>query len=214
MVRCLESIYTDTLLHRSELTSLSPSPRILQWLVGQLDDEFKQNSAASEQYEQSLRDRITRLTRMDEMLYDDKLAGDVTKERYEAKHIDIVEQLETAQDELLVADTTVESKHTDAIDLIELTQTALEQYMDEELTNDDKRTILTKLFDTIVYEGDSVSVNYRFLAQSIADRSLKTKEILQEEEMVNKTIKNDPNNGGHSGEEIQNFLLFPIWQGY
>jgi len=62
-----------------------------------------------------------------EMLYDDKLAGDISKDRYEEKHADIVKQLEDAQDELLIADTTTYSKHKDAIDLIELTQTALEQ---------------------------------------------------------------------------------------
>lgn len=51
-----------------------------------------------------------------------------------------------------------------------------------------------------------------FLAQTITKRSLQTKEILQEEEMLNQTIKNDPNKRCHSGEETESSLLFPVWQ--
>ena len=193
---------------------ISPSPDILQWLVSQLNDDFKDTNATSEQYKQNIRDRIARLTRMDETLYDDKLAGDVSRDRYETKHTDIVKQLEEAHDELLIADTTTYSKHKDAIDLIELTQAALDQYLDDNLTNDAKRIVLTKLFDEITYEGQAVSVKYRFLAQSIAKRSLQTKEILKEEDVLNQTTKNNLVNRGRSGENIENSLLFPIWQGH
>ena len=193
---------------------ISPSPDMLQWLVNQLNDDFKTNNATVEQYKQTIRDRVARLQRMDEMLYDDKLTGDISKDRYETKHSDIAKQLEDTHDELLVADVTTDNNHRDAVDLIELTQTALNQYLDEELNNDGKRTILTKLFDEIVYEGNFVSVKYRFLAQSIANRSLKTKEILEDSEMLNQTTKKDPNDRGQSVEKSTQELLFPIWQGH
>ena len=108
---------------------------------------------------------------MEDMLYDDKLAGDITIERYESKKADIKRRIEELSDELLVADTTVESKHHEAIDLIELTQDAYDQYLGSELDNDQKRNILTKLFDSVVYESNSVSVKYSYLAGSIAKSS-------------------------------------------
>jgi len=54
---------------------------------------------------------------------------------------------------------------------MELTQTAKAQYLDEEMGNDAKRTILTKLFDSVVYENNPVSVKLSFLAESINKRS-------------------------------------------
>lgn len=89
---------------------------------------------------------------------------------------------------------------------------ALGKYLDDGLNNDGKRTILTKLFDEVVYKGDVVSIQYKLLAQSIADRSLKTKEILEDTEMLNQTTKKDPNDRGQSVEKSTQELLFPIWQ--
>ncbi len=48
----------------------------------------------------------------------------------------------------------------------------------------------------MVFKGNSVSVEYPFFAQSIAEKSHKTKEMMEEQKVVNRTIKNDPHNQG------------------
>jgi hypothetical protein len=152
---------------------------------------------------------------MEEVLYDDKLAGEITRERYETKKAGIKEQLESLKDELSVADSTVTQKHSEAIDLIKLTQHAKEHYHDhdQDLSNEQKRTILTKLFDSVVYKDNSVSIKYSFLARSIVKRSAKTCKIMKEEIMLNQTIKNDTINRSQNTNETQFELLFLVWQG-
>lgn len=156
---------------------------------------------------------MSRLRHMEEMLYDDKLAGDITKERYATKRADISKQIQELSDELLVADTTLVAKHHEAIDLIELSQSAYSQYNDSNLTNEARRTILSKLFSSVVYAHNSVSVTYSFLAKMIAQKSDESRQILSNQKVVNQTNKNDLVDGGHNVEEIQNSLLFPTWQG-
>ncbi len=64
--------------------------------------------------------------------------------------------------------------------------------------NDAKRTVLTKLFDEIVYASNSVSVKLSFLAESIAKRSDETRQIMETQKVLNQTAKNE---------------IYPVWQG-
>ena len=193
---------------------ISPSPEIVSWLVARLNTEFDSNVDSAEIYRETIKSRMNKLEKMDEMLYDDKLTGGITQDRYEAKHVDIKKQLEELSDQLLVSDTTIESRHNEAIDLIELTQTAYDQYVTADLTNEAKRTILTKLFDSVTFINNSLSVSYTYLAESIAQKSEKTRQIMEEQKMLNQTNKKDLINRGQTVENSRQELLFPIWQGY
>ena len=192
---------------------ITPDKTLLNWLISTLKQEFIDSTANTENYVESIQAKIKKLQRMEDMLYDDKLAGDITIERYEAKKADIKQRIEELSNELLVADATAESKHNEAIDLMELTQGAYDQYLDAELDNDQKRNILTKLFDSVVYENNSVSVKYSYLADSIARRSAETRKEMEDENMLNQTNKNDLINRGQTVENFENSPLFPIWQG-
>lgn len=150
---------------------------------------------------------------MDDMLYDDKLAGDISKERYEAKHKDIQEQLQTAKDDLLIADTTVAQRHDEAISLIKLTQTAKDEYLGADMSREEKRSILTELFESVTLKDNSVSVKYTFFAQSVAKRSSKTREILGGVNMFNRTDENDQNNRGEFNKKDLKNEIYPVWQG-
>lgn len=87
---------------------ISPSQSVVNWLIDHLEDAFKNKNDSIEEHKQSIQSRIARLEKMDEMLYDDKLAGDITRERYETKHADIKKQLQALRDELSVADMTLQ----------------------------------------------------------------------------------------------------------
>lgn len=193
---------------------ISPSASIVQWLVDHLENEFKASSHTVEEYKRSLKARIIRLEKMDEMLYDDKLAGDITKERYDTKHTDIAKQIEELKDELLIADTSSEAKHRNAIKLIQLTQSAKEQYLDSNLSNDAKSTILTELFESVVYYDNSLSVNYTHFVQMIAQKSAETREIMASIKTLNRTDENEENNRAQETKNNAEIALRPVWQGH
>ncbi len=193
---------------------ISPSQDIFKWIIDRIVDENNESNDTAEQLKQNLTQRISRLENMLETLYDDKLAGEITKERYKAKKATIQKQLADLHDELGVADITTANKHEDAIDIMELTQTAKAQYLDSEMGNDAKRTILTKLFDSVTYANNSVSVKLSFLAESIAKRSAETRQIMETQKTLNQTTKKDPKNGGQFVKKDENISLFPVWQGH
>lgn len=133
---------------------------------------------------------------MAETLYGDKLAGEITKDRYDAKKATIQKQLTDLRDELSIADVTTENRHEDAVEIIELTQTAKAQYEDSEMGNDAKRTVLTKLFDSVTYANNSVSVKLSFLAESITKRSAETRQIMKTQKTLNQTGESKQINRG------------------
>jgi site-specific DNA recombinase len=193
---------------------ISPSKSVIEWLIKHLEDEFKNRNDVVKEHLESIETRIARLEKMDEMLYDDKLAGDITRERYDTKHSDIKKQLQDLRDELSVADATLQQKHKEAIDIIRLTQSAKAEYLSDELSNDAKRTILTELFDSVIYKDNTISVTHSFFVQAIAEKSQKSREIMEGKNMLNRTGNNDSKNRGEVVEKLQLDLLCPVWQGH
>ncbi|MCB9819947.1 recombinase family protein [Candidatus Nomurabacteria bacterium] len=154
-----------------------PSQELIDWAIEQLEAKKETNSRTHVDSLKSINAQIDRLVRMDGDLYDDKLAGDITKDIYQAKHSSFMEQLK----DLRTKQTTLESKVNkndlpQRLALLKLTQMAAELYQTRTITQ--KRVILTKLFSSFTYGNGAVSVNYSKFAEVIANKSLKTKEIL------------------------------------
>ena len=63
-------------------------------------------------------------------------------------------------------------------------------------------------------KDNSVSVKYTFFAESVAKRSRKTKEIMEEQNMLNRTDKNYENNRGEINKKDLKNEIYPVWQGY
>jgi hypothetical protein len=57
----------------------------VDWLVTLLKQNFQLSVDNTEQAQKALDDRIARIKRMDDMLYDDKLAGLISAQRYQQK---------------------------------------------------------------------------------------------------------------------------------
>ena len=209
----LESIVHELLIEQMGRL-VSPSQEVFRWVVDRIINEHSADNDSVEQLKQSLNQRITRLENMTEMLYDDKLAGEITKERYDAKKADIQKQLTELRDQLDIAAVTTQEVHEDAIEIMELTQHAKAQYTDADMGNDAKRTVLTKLFNEIVYVGGSVSVKLSFLAESIVRRSDETRQIMETQKVLNQTAKNDENNRGQENKIDLKNEIYPVWQGY
>ena len=97
---------------------------------------------------------------------------------------------------------------------MKLTQTAKDEYLDSDTPSETKRTIVTELFETVTLKDNSVSVKYTFFAESVAKRSRKTKEIMEEQNMLNRTDKNNENNRGEINKKDLKNEIYPVWQGH
>jgi hypothetical protein len=119
-----------------------------------------------------------RIKRMDDMLYDDKLAGLISAERYQQKHDGFVSELKGLEKQIGGISQQYEEKYMKGISEIELSQDAKRLFADQNIPNEEKRVILTKLFTKISLKDGVVSVIYTKLAAAIALKSGQTREIL------------------------------------
>ena len=76
---------------------LCPSQSILEWVVESMQSDVEKAADNRAEVEQNTKARIKRIKTMDEALYDDKLAGVITQERYEAKHESFMNEIETLE---------------------------------------------------------------------------------------------------------------------
>jgi len=112
---------------------------------------------------------------MDEGLYDDKLAGDISNDKYAEKHTDFMTRKEELEKQLRAIDMSLENRLDQVLVLLELSQKAAQIYSK---TPQQKRLIVTKLFKNLTFEGESLSVNFTNFTQRIANNSEKSRLIL------------------------------------
>jgi len=156
---------------------VSPSQTVITWLTNLLKEDFKTGLDNQKDAIVAIEHRITRITRMDEMLYDDKLAGEVSLERYKEKHEAFLAEIKELNSKKGKVDPEYQAKYMSGIKIIELSQVAHSQFIDENIDNDTKRDILTKLLETLVLKDDSISVEYTKLTKAIARKSGETRRI-------------------------------------
>ncbi len=157
---------------------ICPSPEVISWLTTLLRQDFELSVDNLEEAQKALDERIERIKRMDEVLYDDKLAGVISEERFRTKHESFTSEINDLLRQKGGISQTYKQKYMAGIAAIELSQDAKRLFTDENTSNDDKRIILTKLFAGISLKNNSVSVTYTKLTQAIARNSGLSKEIL------------------------------------
>ena len=122
--------------------------------------------------------QISRIEKMIESLYDDKLAGEISKEKYENKKSELSLQKRAIEQQIekneLDASTSLESR----INVLKLSQKAPLIY--QQCDADEKRLILSKLFNRITMKGGQISVEYTSFVKAIAYRVVRTNQILME----------------------------------
>lgn len=153
-----------------------PSPELIDWAVAQLKRNGETKSMSSEDSLKSITMQVDRLLRMDADLYDDKLAGDIPKDIYQSKHASFMEQLDDLRKQKDRLESKAKNNLPQRLALLKLSQRAAELYASR--TIEQKRVILTKLFSSFIYSNGSVSVTYSKFAEVIANKSLKTRQIL------------------------------------
>lgn len=113
---------------------------------------------------------------MDDRLYDDKLAGDISQGKYEEKHAVFAAQRAELQEQLRGIDTSFGNRLDQTLVLLELSQKAAGIYASR--TPQQKRLIITKLFKNMAVEGDSLSVSYTDFTKIIAQNVVETRKLI------------------------------------
>lgn len=153
-----------------------PSQAIIQWVADSMHEQHSADIEEQEQLWNSVKTQIDRLTRMEEGLYEDKLAGDISQVRYQEKHAMFSAQKVELEKQLRSIDRSFGNRLDQALVLLELSQRAAELYAKKRPHQ--KRLIITKLLENIHYDNDSLSVSYTKFAQVIANNVLETKKLI------------------------------------
>lgn len=184
-----------------------PSDEIMNWLVDTIELEYGQSVDKHEDVIENINKQIARIESMDDALYDDKLAGVIAAEKYTKKHEEFLKRIKELRSGLETVEDVSKDRHDESISILKLSQHAANTYGEIE-DNDEKRSILTKLFKSMVVGDNSVSVRYTKLAQVIARCSAESREIMNTLKAPNQTNKKDPRNRGLSEQQA---ALRSVW---
>lgn len=154
-----------------------PSPEIIQWVADAMREQYKDRIEERERIISTLQAQIKRIDSMDETLYDDKLSGDISKERYEEKHKQFIAQKADLQEQLTNIDASLSERLEQRLVILELSQKAADLYVKK--TPEQKRLIISKLFEKVGLKGGVVSVKYSKFAEAIADKVQRTRKLLE-----------------------------------
>jgi site-specific DNA recombinase len=153
-----------------------PSEEIISWVASSMREQHKQSIEQYEKQQISLQSQIDRINRMDDDLYEDKLAGDITKERYKDKHEQFIVQKNELEDQLNNLEQSSGVKLEKKLVLLELSQKAAKLFPKK--LPEQKRLIIIKLFKNISSNDGVVSVNYTKFAGVIAQKVQLSNELI------------------------------------
>jgi site-specific DNA recombinase len=154
-----------------------PSPEVIEWVVKTMQAQHQERIEQREQLLTSLQTQLKRIKSMEETLYDDKLSGEITKERYEEKHEHFIKQQSDIEDQINQIDRSIGDRLEQRLVILELSQKAASIYASK--PPEQKRLIISKLFANLSLQAGSLSVNYSKFAEAIAKRVQKTSNLME-----------------------------------
>lgn len=153
-----------------------PSQEIISWVADAMREQHQHNIESREKIVSSIKLQIERISRMDEVLYDDKLSGEISPNRYREKHDELMTQKAELEQQLNGVEDDYGQRLDQRLVILELTQKAAEIFTRK--SPDQKRLIITKLFKDLTYDEGNVSVTYTNFAKLIAEKVQLTKKII------------------------------------
>ena len=153
-----------------------PSQEIIEWVAASMREEQQAGIENRERALASIQTQLSRLQRMDDQLYDDKLAGEIPKDKYDAKHEQLMAEKAQFESKRAKVDASAAKGLEQRLVILELSQKAATIYQTK--SPEQKRLIITKLFASITSNDGVVSVTYTNFSRAIAERALKTTNLL------------------------------------
>jgi hypothetical protein len=168
----VESVITKML---GEL--VCPSPEIIEWVTDAMRRSHKEDAEDRQKMAASIQTQIDRIKRMDDSLYEDKLAGDITPGQYAEKHQRFNEEVTRLQSKLSKLGQSFTQQLERNLAILKLSQKAAKLY--QEKSADQKRLIISLLFGDLTLRGGELIVTYTKLTEAIADKVCKTYKIME-----------------------------------
>jgi DNA invertase Pin-like site-specific DNA recombinase len=154
-----------------------PSQDIIEWVADAMREQYKDGAENQERLCASIQLQLDRVTRMDSSLYDDKLAGDISQEKYVEKHELFMSQIAELNERLNQIDSSLGKRLEHKLVLLELSQKAAQIYRNK--SPEQKRLIISKLFEDMTLKGGSLSVKHTKFARAIAENVSETRKIME-----------------------------------
>ncbi len=156
---------------------ISPTDEVVEWVSEAMREKHNKSLGNTVYLASSIETQLERIERMLANLYDDKLSGEITIERYDMKRTELQEQKTALESQLSSIDHQSGRKLEKKIVLLKLTQRAGKIYL--KCTPEQRRLIISKLFEEITYKGGIVSVKYTKFTRAIAENVSETYKILE-----------------------------------
>lgn len=167
---------------------ISPSPAIIAWAKDAIRERHANDMDAHNAHIRRLRTRYDDLQRRMDIMYDDRVDGRLTTERYDAKVAEAETERKQIKETLAEIDTNYTASLEYGLNILELSQHAAEIYQQKD--DPERRGILRDLFLNLSLEGRSLGYSYTKLAAAIADKVEKEKAVIEKfEQQENPSTK-------------------------
>lgn len=154
-----------------------PSPEVIEWVADTMRSQHQEHIEKREKLTSSIQVQLERITRMDNSLYDDKLACEITQEKYEEKHGQFMTQKVDLNNRLIKIDQSFGQRLEQKLVILELTQKAAQIYARKAPAQ--KRLIISKLFGKLTLKGGLLSVKYTNFARAVADNVQQSRKLME-----------------------------------
>ncbi len=152
---------------------VAPSPAIIEWVTDALKAKHAEDMGVHDTSVKLLKSKHEDLKRRLDILYDDRLDGRISGERYDAKEKEITAQQKELMQKLDNTDTTYSRRLHKGLDILEASQTAAELY--KKKSPGERQALLADLFTDLTLNGKTLKYEYTPLAAAISDKAEKTR---------------------------------------
>jgi len=172
--RCPERRFVrQEVLHEQLVEALDAlsikDPKLMDWLVRALKESHADKKAYHEKLYQDLKARYEKVQKRVDLLYDDKLDGGITKDLYQRKFVQYVQQ----QQELVTAMDKHQAAGQRYLELgskiLEVAQKAKALFMAR--SDSEKRQLLGLIFSNLTLDGRKLEYTYKKAFSVLADYS-------------------------------------------
>ncbi len=155
---------------------ICPVPEVIDWVVDAI--EVNQGDITKrERLKDSLQAQIKRIERMDDNLYDDKLAGVISTNKYTQKHEQLMKDQDDLYTQLKAIDFTESMQVEQKVAILKLSQKAAQIYQSKSST--EKRLIISKLFSNLTLKEGCLSVTYTKFVYVLAGKVQETINLME-----------------------------------
>lgn len=154
-----------------------PSPEIIEWVSQAMRKNHKDDVEDCRKAAALIQSQIDRIKRMDNGLYEDKLAGDISSAQYAEKHQQFSEEVQNLSGKLSRLDHSFTQRLERNLAVLRLSQKAAKIYRSK--SPDQKRLIISLLFGNLTLKGGELIATYTNFTEAIADKVCKTRKIME-----------------------------------